>query len=106
MRKVLFLFLVIMLISLIPVNAQDIKEDKPEIETNIVLLTLFDINKEQVYKKDDFFELFYFTEEDYVLLPANLITPYLEVELNFNRELSLLTLYKDDREVKVDLKDR
>ncbi|MGM0602258.1 MAG: hypothetical protein ACQESS_02965, partial [Bacillota bacterium] len=106
MKKVLFSFLVILLLLVIPVNAQDIKEDKPEIETNIVLLTLFDINKEQVYKKDDFFELFYFYDEDYVLLPANLIVPYLEVELNFNRELSLLTLYKGNREVKVDLKDR
>jgi len=84
--------------------AQELVEDNLDIETSIVLLTLFDINREQPYDQDDFFEIFYFTDEDYILLPANLIAPYLEVELNFNRDLSLLTLEKEDREVRVDLR--
>lgn len=88
------------------ISAQELEEDSPEIETSIVLLTLFDSNKEQVYEEDDFFELFYFSDQDYVLIPTNLIAPYLEVDINFNRELSLLTIKKGDREVRVDLSEK
>jgi len=84
-------------------DAQELVEDNLDIETSIVLLTLFDINREQTYDQDDFFEIFYFSEEDYILLPANLIAPYLEVELNFNRDLSMLTIEKGQREVRIDL---
>ena len=87
-------------------QAQELVEDNLDIETSIVLLTLFDINREQAYDQDDFFEIFYFSEEDYILLPANLIAPYLEVELNFNRDLSLLTIEKEQREVRIDLKTK
>jgi len=105
MKKIIiFVTLFLLFISFsILISAQELVEDRVEIETSIVLLTLYDIEKEEVYKKDDFFEIFNFTEEDYILLPANLITPYLEVELNFNREFSLLTLSKNQREIRVDL---
>lgn len=83
--------------------AQELTADKLDIETSIVLLTLYDTTQEKVYQKDDFFEIFYFSEDDYILLPANLISPYLEVDLNFNRDLSLLTLRRNQREVRVDL---
>lgn len=108
MRKIIILiFLFLIFFFLVQtVFSQGFIESKPEIETSIVLLTLFDKNKEQVYEKNDFFELFYFSKEDYILLPANLIAPYLDVELNFNRELSILSLVKENREVKIDLKDK
>jgi hypothetical protein len=96
------LFAFLILISVI-IQAQELVEDNLDVETSIVLLTLFDINREKVYAQDDFFEIFYFSEEDYILLPANLIAPYLEVELNFNRDLSLLTIEKERREVRIDL---
>jgi hypothetical protein len=75
MKKLIILILIylIFFFSVQIVFSQGFEESNPEIETSIVLLTLFDINKEQVYEKNDFFELFYFKEEDYVLLPANLI---------------------------------
>ena len=96
----LFVFLIL---SPVFMDAQELVEDNLDIETSIVLLTLFDINREQTYDQDDFFEIFYFSEEDYILLPANLIAPYLEVELNFNRDLSMLTIEKGQREVRIDL---
>lgn len=108
MRELITLSLILLMLffSAQIVFSQSFEESSPEIETSIVLLTLFDINKEQLFEKNDFFELFYFSEEDYVLLPANLIAPYLDVELNFNRELSILTLTKKRKEVKIDLKDK
>ena len=106
-KLILFIFLFLLIIFSTQIAfSQGFEESTPEIETSIVLLTLFDTNKEEVYEKNDFFELFYFSEEDYVLIPANLIADYLGVELNFNRELSLLTLTKDEKEIKVDLKER
>ncbi|MGM0500771.1 MAG: hypothetical protein ACQERL_11280 [Bacillota bacterium] len=108
MKKLIILILIylIFFFAVQIVFSQGFEESNPEIETSIVLLTLFDINKEMVYEKNDFFELFYFKEEDYVLLPANLIVPYLDVELNFNRELSILILTKANKEVIIDLKDK
>ena len=100
---VITLFIVLFLSSFL-IQAQELVEDNLDIETSIVLLTLFDTNREQTYNQDDFFEIFYFSKEDYILLPANLTAPYLEVELNFNRDLSLLTIEKEQREVRIDLK--
>jgi hypothetical protein len=106
-KLILFIFLFLLIIFSTQIAfSQEFEESTPEIETSIVLLTLFDTNKEEVYEKNDFFELFYFSEEDYLLIPANLIADYLGVELNFNRELSLLILTKGEKEIKVDLKER
>jgi hypothetical protein len=100
---IITLFILLILSSVI-MQAQELVEDNLNIETSIVLLTLFDTNREQAYDQDDFFEIFYFSEEDYILLPANLIASYLEVELNFNRDLSLLTIEKEEKEVRINLK--
>ena len=64
MKKIFILIILILVFFQFStfLKAQDLVEDQIEIETSIVLLTLFDINKEQVYKKDNFFELFYFSE--------------------------------------------
>jgi hypothetical protein len=105
MKNLIFLVTIFILLILISglVLAQKLKEDKLDIETSIVLLTLYDTTQEKIYQQDDFFEIFYFLEDDYILLPANLISPYLEVDLNFNRELSLLSLRKNQKELRVDL---
>ena len=84
--------------------AQKLEESRPGIESSIVLLTLMD--GEITVDSDPFFELYYFTEEDYILLPANLLSPYLEVDLNFKRDISLLSLRKGEREVRIDLNQK
>ncbi len=108
MKKLIIFSTLFLLFIIFPnfSSAQDLVEDQVEIDTSIVLLTLYDTEREQIYQRDDFFEIFYFIEEDYILLPANLIAPYLEVELNFNRDLSLLTITKNQREIRVDLQNK
>ncbi|MGM0500352.1 MAG: stalk domain-containing protein [Bacillota bacterium] len=108
MKKRIFFILIFSIVFLLSglLSAQELVEDNPGIETSIVLLTLFDSNEERVYEEDDFFEIFYFSDQDYVLIPTNLIAPYLEVDINFNRELSLLTMEKGDREIQIDLNEK
>lgn len=97
-------FFLIILGSSNLIRAHPLEEDQPEIETNIVLLTLLEDN--HLVENDPFFELYYFPDHDYILLPANLLSPYLAVEMNFQRELGLLTLSKNNLEVKIDLSAR
>ena len=84
--------------------AQEFEEDS--LETNIILLEIR-VNNE-LKESDSFFEVLVFPEDNYYLIPVNLMSSYLEVNINYNRENNLLTIANpvNNKEIRIDLEER
>jgi len=97
----LIITLVIIFIFSIMIFAQDFEESN--LDSNIVLLEIR--VGDEVKESDTFFEILVFSEKDYYLIPVNLISSYLDININYNRENNILTVVnpENNKEVKIDL---
>ena len=107
-KHVIILLLIFIFILSFNIIAQDfeLKEDDLDIETNIVLLSFY--TNEEVVKSNYFFEILYFQEDDYILIPINLLSQSIDLEVIFDRLSSIIAVKNpnNDKQIKVDIRDR
>ena len=92
-KRLLILVLATLFLISITVLARDDKlAVGQDLETSIVLLKI--ATNEKVIEQDHFFELLSLidqdTDEEYVLVPLNMISTYFEININFQRENNLI----------------
>ena len=100
----LIIIFVILFSYSIMICAQELEENS--LETNIILLEIRVDN--ELKESDSFFEVLVFPEDNYYLIPVNLMSSYLEVNINYNRENNLLTIANpvNNKEIRIDLEER
>ncbi|MDZ7671231.1 MAG: SdrD B-like domain-containing protein [Halanaerobiales bacterium] len=109
MKKILIIILLLLIIfSSVYAVAQefDLKSDEIDIESSIVLLNFYKEGK--VTKSNYFFEILNFEEEEYILLPVNLLSNQIDLVVIFDRTSNLLTVKnpENEKDVKIDLTEK
>ncbi|WP_097017090.1 hypothetical protein [Orenia metallireducens] len=105
MLKIIFLIVLFSFFSLFIYAKEDL-----DLETNIVLLKIS--SHEKVICEDPFFELLLLydesSEEDYILLPLNMLTSYFKMKINFYRENNMLVVINsaNKTELRIDLENK
>jgi len=111
MKKYLFILIIIVFIVFsmnLIINARqfEINNDDIDIDTNIVLLSFY--SEDSMIKSDYFFEILVFEQEDYILIPLNLLSSQTDLEIIFDRLNNTLRIKNpvNEKEALVNLKNR
>ena len=102
----LFLIFILNIGNIAIAQEFEIFEDNVNIETSIVLLNLY--KDEEIIRSNYFFEILNFEEENYILIPVNLLSNEVDLVIIYDRLSNLLSVKNPDNDkmVKVDLTNK